>query len=96
VHAHLPDPLEPHTPTRSYALPEEDPLRVIARELAASCGLLCVDEMHVADIADAMTLGRLLAALLADGCWAAFTVRACGGGGGARQGCGWGRDVLAS
>lgn len=45
-----------------------------ARDIAASCHLLCVDELHIADVADAMTLGRLFEALLHHGCWTAFTV----------------------
>lgn len=61
-------------PVYRYALPEEDPLRVISRELAASCHLLCIDELHVADVADALTLGRLFEALIEGGCWVAFTV----------------------
>jgi len=40
-----------------------DPIPHVAAEIAASAGLLCFDELHVTDIADAMILGRLLKGL---------------------------------
>jgi len=40
-----------------------DPLRRIAREMAARARVLCFDEFHVSDIGDAMILGELLAGL---------------------------------
>ncbi|GBF97377.1 hypothetical protein Rsub_11024 [Raphidocelis subcapitata] len=60
-------------PVYRYALPEEDPLLVIASELAASCSLLAVDELAIADVADALTLGRLFEGVAARGTWLAFT-----------------------
>lgn len=45
----------------------EDPLGIVAAEWSTDARVLCLDEFHVRDIADAMLLGRLLRGLFEQG-----------------------------
>nr|VFK14425.1 MAG: cell division protein ZapE [Candidatus Kentron sp. LPFa] len=44
-----------------------DPLKIVADRIAEKARVLCFDEFHVSDIADAMVLGRLMGALMERG-----------------------------
>jgi cell division protein ZapE len=46
---------------------KNDPLMVLADHIAESTRVLCLDEFHIDDIADAMILGRLIGAMLERG-----------------------------
>jgi cell division protein ZapE len=48
---------------RGRATTDGDPIPFVGSEIAAEAGLFCFDEMHVADIADAMIVGRLFKTL---------------------------------
>jgi len=45
----------------------EEPMALVARDIAAEVQLLCLDEFHVTDITDAMLMRRLLEGLMAEG-----------------------------
>ena len=53
-----------HQARKSHA---QDPIAPVARAIASEARLLCLDEMQITDIADAMIVGRLFEGLLAAG-----------------------------
>jgi len=57
---------EVHQALKAYHF-ETDPLAKVAADIARDTRLMCFDEFHVSDIADAMILGRLMKALFDGG-----------------------------
>jgi cell division protein ZapE len=66
--ADVQDRIQKHRQARKNGtVREDDPIPPVARALAEEAWVLCFDEFSVTDIADAMILSRLFAALFANG-----------------------------
>jgi cell division protein ZapE len=63
---------EVHAQLRALA-GRREPLDLLARRLARHCRVLCLDELYVSDIADAMLLSGLFQSLLRQGVWMVVT-----------------------
>jgi cell division protein ZapE len=63
---------EVHAGLRRHAR-KTDPLAPVAADIAQQCRVLCLDELFVSDIADAMLLGSLFQRLSANGVTLVFT-----------------------
>jgi cell division protein ZapE len=63
---------EVHAGLRRHAR-KTDPLAPVAADIAQKCRVLCLDELFVSDIADAMLLGSLFQRLSANGVTLVFT-----------------------
>lgn len=56
-----------HKTLKRLGQTKEQPIEILARDLSAQAKVLCFDEFHVTDIADAMILGRLFSKLFEHG-----------------------------
>ncbi|KAL0034310.1 hypothetical protein WJX77_008680 [Trebouxia sp. C0004] len=60
-------------PVYRYAQLKGHPVDVVAQDIARGTKILCLDELHVSDVADALILGQLFSRLLKQGTFVLFT-----------------------
>ncbi|DBA65870.1 TPA: hypothetical protein ACH3X2_002900 [Trebouxia sp. C0005] len=60
-------------PVYRYAQLKGHPVDIVAQDIARGTKILCLDELHVSDVADALILGQLFSRMLQQGTFVLFT-----------------------
>ncbi|KAA6418658.1 MAG: hypothetical protein FRX49_11311 [Trebouxia sp. A1-2] len=60
-------------PKGGYAQLKGHPVDIVAQDIARGTKILCLDELHVSDVADALILGQLFSRMLQQGTFVLFT-----------------------